>query len=41
MHRLVRYLGAYSEPSPWRTVGEVVDAPVVIEGAHGSDAASP
>jgi hypothetical protein len=28
MHRLVRYLGDYSEPAPWRTVGEVVDAPV-------------
>jgi uncharacterized membrane protein len=28
MHRLLRYLGDYSEPAPWRTVGEVVDAPV-------------
>ncbi len=28
MHRLMRYLGDYSEPAPWRTVGEVVDAPM-------------
>ena len=27
MHRMVRYLGDYHAPAPWRTVGEVVDAP--------------
>ena len=25
VHRIVRYLGAYREPRPWRTVGDVVD----------------
>jgi hypothetical protein len=25
VHRVIRYLGAYSEPKPWRTVGDVVD----------------
>jgi hypothetical protein len=25
VHRIVRYLGAYREPKPWRTVGDVVD----------------
>ncbi len=36
MHRLLRYLGAYSEPSPWRTVGEVVDAPVMSKARTAS-----
>ena len=36
MHRLLRYLGAYSEPSPWRTVGEVVDAPVMLKARTAS-----
>ena len=34
MHRLLRYLGDYRESSPWRTVGEVVDAPVPLKGAR-------
>jgi Aerotolerance regulator N-terminal/von Willebrand factor type A domain len=25
VHRVIRYLGAYREPKPWRTVGDVVD----------------
>ena len=25
VHRVIRHLGAYSEPKPWRTVGDVVD----------------
>ena len=25
LHRAVRYLAAYREPKPWRTVGEVVE----------------
>ena len=25
VHRVVRYLGGYQEPRPWRTVGEVVE----------------
>ncbi len=25
VHRVVRYLGSYREPKPWRTVGDVVD----------------
>ncbi len=25
VHRIVRYLGAYRDPKPWRTVGDVVD----------------
>lgn len=33
MHRLMRYLGDYSEPAPWRTVGEVVDTPVAPRSA--------
>jgi hypothetical protein len=39
MHRLMRYLGSYSEPAPWRTVGEVVDAPIP-SGKGGSRAAA-
>jgi hypothetical protein len=35
MHRLVRYLGDYQEPRPWRTVGEVVDAPVAAKAGRG------
>ncbi len=34
MHRLVRYLGDYQEPKPWRTVGEVVDTPVAAKAGR-------
>jgi len=34
MHRLLRYLGDYSEPAPWRTVGDVVDAPAGSKAAR-------
>jgi hypothetical protein len=34
MHRLLRYLGDYHEPAPWRTVGEVLDAPVTAKSAR-------
>jgi hypothetical protein len=27
VHRMVRHLGAYREPRPWRTVGDVVEPP--------------
>jgi hypothetical protein len=33
IHRMLRYLGDYRQPSPWRTVGEVVDAPAAANGA--------
>jgi hypothetical protein len=36
VHRVVRYLGAYREPRPWRTVGDVVD-PGLQAPAQGSD----
>ena len=36
VHRAVRYLGAYREPKPWRTVGDVVD-PGLQAPAKGSD----
>jgi hypothetical protein len=36
VHRVVRYLGAYREPRPWRTVGDVVD-PGLQAPARGSD----
>ena len=36
VHRIVRYLGAYREPKPWRTVGDVVD-PGLQAPAKGSD----
>jgi hypothetical protein len=36
VHRVVRYLGAYREPKPWRTVGDVVD-PGLQAPAKGSD----
>jgi hypothetical protein len=36
VHRVVRYLGAYREPKPWRTVGDVVD-PGLQAPALGSD----
>jgi hypothetical protein len=36
VHRVVRYLGAYREPRPWRTVGDVVD-PGLHAPAKGSD----
>jgi hypothetical protein len=36
VHRVVRYLGAYREPKPWRTVGDVVD-PGLQAPARGSD----
>ncbi len=36
VHRVVRYLGAYREPKPWRTVGDVVD-PGLQAQAVGSD----
>ena len=36
VHRVVRYLGAYREPRPWRTVGDVVD-PGLQAPAKGSD----
>ena len=32
VHRMVRYLGAYREPAPWRTVGDVRRAPAGIDG---------
>jgi hypothetical protein len=35
--RVVRYLGGYHEPKPWRTVGDVVD-PGLQAPSHGSDA---
>jgi hypothetical protein len=35
MHRLMRYLGDYHEPKPWRTVGEVVDAPIEAKEGRG------
>ena len=38
VHRVVRYLGAYREPKPWRTVGDVVD-PGLQAPAKGSDVA--
>lgn len=36
VHRVIRYLGAYTEPKPWRTVGDVVD-PGLQAPARGSD----
>jgi hypothetical protein len=36
VHRIVRYLGAYREPRPWRTVGDVVD-PGLQAPLKGSD----
>jgi hypothetical protein len=36
IHRTVRYLGAYREPRPWRTVGDVVD-PELQAPVRGSD----
>jgi Aerotolerance regulator N-terminal/von Willebrand factor type A domain len=36
VHRVIRYLGAYSEPKPWRTVGDVVD-PGLQAPTRGSD----
>jgi Aerotolerance regulator N-terminal/von Willebrand factor type A domain len=36
VHRVVRHLGAYREPKPWRTVGDVVD-PGLQAPAKGSD----
>jgi hypothetical protein len=38
VHRVVRYLGAYREPRPWRTVGDVVD-PGLQAPPKGSDVA--
>ena len=38
VHRVVRYLGAYREPKPWRTVGDVVD-PGLQAPAKGSEVA--
>jgi Aerotolerance regulator N-terminal/von Willebrand factor type A domain len=37
VHRVVRYLGAYREPRPWRTVGDVVD-PVLYPTGLGTRA---
>jgi secreted protein with Ig-like and vWFA domain len=36
VHRIIRYLGAYREPKPWRTVGDVVD-PALQAPARGAD----
>jgi hypothetical protein len=36
VHHVIRYLAAYSEPKPWRTVGDVVD-PGLQAAARGSD----
>jgi hypothetical protein len=36
IHRVIRYLGAYTEPKPWRTVGDVVD-PALQAATRGSD----
>jgi hypothetical protein len=36
VHRVIRYLAAYAEPRPWRTVGDVVD-PGLQAPARGSD----
>ena len=36
VHRVVQYLGAYRQPKPWRTVGDVVD-PALQAPAHGAD----
>jgi hypothetical protein len=36
VHRVIRYLGAYKEPKPWRTVGDVVD-PGLQAPSRGSD----
>jgi hypothetical protein len=36
IHRVVRYLGSYREPRPWRTVGDVVD-PGLQAPARGSE----
>jgi hypothetical protein len=36
VHRIIRYLGGYREPRPWRTVGDVVD-PGLQTPAKGSD----
>jgi hypothetical protein len=36
VHRVIRYLGAYREPRPWRTVGDVVD-PGLQAPARGAD----
>jgi hypothetical protein len=33
VHRVVRYLGAYREPKPWRTVGDVVDPSLQTSGS--------
>ena len=33
LHRAVRYLGDYREPAPWKTVGDVVDAPEATKPA--------
>jgi hypothetical protein len=35
VHRIIRYLGGYREPRPWRTVGDVVD-PGLQAPAKGS-----
>lgn len=35
VHRVVRYLAAYREPQPWRTVGDVVD-PAAAPGVTGA-----
>jgi hypothetical protein len=37
VHRVVRYLGAYHEPKPWRTVGDVVDPALQAPAARGAD----
>jgi hypothetical protein len=34
VHRIVRYLGDYQAPAPWRTVGDVVDAPANVRAAR-------
>jgi hypothetical protein len=36
IHRVVRYLGSYREPRPWRTVGDVVD-PGLQTPARGAE----
>jgi Aerotolerance regulator N-terminal/von Willebrand factor type A domain len=36
VHRVIRHLGAYREPKPWRTVGDVVD-PALQAPARGSE----
>jgi uncharacterized membrane protein len=39
VHRIVRYLGGYRDPRPWRTVGDVVDPGLQAArpGAPGAD----